>query len=569
MDPKTFGRRLEKIIMKYKSALPVMIVLLISLACQAVGTATPAPSAEPMVQALEPSPTAAPASLTGLVYGVTEGSTGDQAIWQIGQDGDPHVLIPGRTDALFSPDGRRAIYGDNFFETFSGCIWLADSVSGEVKPLECSSGPNEFGEPSIPATVLRWVPNNLDSVYAVIDQSGGGMAGYSGHLGTISLVDGSTTTLDAEHDIQSYEVEISSNGEMIAYGSGIYTPQSGYHDFDPVDYGLEEPYSLSNPSWSADGTKIAWGLLMDNGNYTYSASMGIFDLTNKTSHIIIPPFTPMPGYEGYGPAIPYGTWSPDSQWLALDMKAQNENGEYDPEKSGWWIISVDGAKQYKLDATEFDSWSPDSQWIVYISRAGTDINTLELYASRPDGSEASKLGELDDFYDSKLWSPDRRSLVFVDVNNEVQLADVNGWEVRAITSELGITDASSKIHLIDWIDPLPTSFEGLTSLPTPTPEPVFSCPNAPPTRLHVGDTARITFTDGKTTRLRSAPEAGDNGIANLPEGTEFEIIGGPVCYPRPGRSDAYVYWQVSVSPGGKTGWLAEGDLNSYYLEPWP
>lgn len=555
--------------MKYKSALPVMIVLLVSLACQAVGTASPAPSAEPMVQALEPSPTAAPASLTGLVYGVTEGSTGDQAIWQIGQDGDPHVLIPGRTDALFSPDGRRAIYGDNFFETFSGCIWLADSVSGEIKPLECSSGPNEFGEPSVPASILGWSPNDPDQIYAIVDQTGGGMGGYKGFLGTFSLPDGSKTILDREHEIHSYDVEISPDGDQAAYGSGIYTVGSGYKDFNLAEYGMTDPYTPHNPNWSPDGKKIAWGLLGEDVGFGASASLGVFDLTTKTSQLVLSPFTQKPSYESIEPAAPYAIWSPDSQWLAVNVEARTEAGEYDPEKSGWWIISVDGTNQYKLDATEFDSWSLDSQWIVYISRAETDINTLELYASHPDGSEASKLGELDDFYDTKLWSPDGRSLVFVDVKNEVQIADVNGWEIHAITSELGITDASSTIHLIDWIDPLPVSFEGLTSLPSPTPEPVFSCPNAPSTRLHVGDTARITFTDGKTTRLRSAPEAGDNGIANLPEGTEFEIVGGPVCYPRPGRSDAYVYWQVSVSSGDKTGWLAEGDLNGYYLEPWP
>ena len=83
-------------------------------------------------------------------------------------------------------------------------------------------------------------------------------------------------------------------------------------------------------------------------------------------------------------------------------------------------------------------------------------------------------------------------------------------------------------------------------------------------------TGRITFTDGTSTFLRSEPEGGNNIVDKLPEGTEFEIIGGPMCVQRPGRSDAYVYWKIVVpSRKNRSGWVAEGDANNYYLEPWP
>jgi WD40 repeat protein len=107
------------------------------------------------------------------------------------------------------------------------------------------------------------------------------------------------------------------------------------------------------------------------------------------------------------------------------------------------------------------------------------------------------------------------------------------------------------------------------AMPEPTSIPAFSCPLAPKPRVKVGDNARITFTNGQKTRLRSAPEAGDNMVAMLAEGTEFEIIDGPVCYPRPGRNDAYVYWKISVTANSQEGWLAEGDFDSYYIEPLP
>jgi len=105
--------------------------------------------------------------------------------------------------------------------------------------------------------------------------------------------------------------------------------------------------------------------------------------------------------------------------------------------------------------------------------------------------------------------------------------------------------------------------------PTPSSTSAFSCPLAPNPRVKVGDTARITFTTGQRTRLRSAPEAGDNVAAMLAEGTEFKIVEGPICYPRPDTNQAYVYWKVSLLSTSQEGWLAEGDFDSYFIEPLP
>jgi hypothetical protein len=177
---------------------------------------------------------------------------------------------------------------------------------------------------------------------------------------------------------------------------------------------------------------------------------------------------------------------------------------------------------------------------------------------------------VDDYFFAQRWSQDGRYLLFVDSGNKVQLVEAASWQARDITEQLIEDETSIVESLADWIEPIPVSFESMTSLPTPIAEPLFACPSAPTTRLHVGDTARISFTDGTSTLLRSKPEAGDNVIDKLPEGIEFEIIGGPICYSRPGRSDAYVYWEVQVpSRNNRTGWAAEGDFDAYYIEPWP
>jgi hypothetical protein len=110
----------------------------------------------------------------------------------------------------------------------------------------------------------------------------------------------------------------------------------------------------------------------------------------------------------------------------------------------------------------------------------------------------------------------------------------------------------------------------VTAAPSSTTRPADAfCPLAPAPRLKIGDTARIGFSTGEKTRLRSAPESGDNLVGVVVEGTDLKVIDGPVCYPRPGRNDAYIYWKVRVISTSKEGWMAEGDANEYYMEPWP
>ena len=87
----------------------------------------------------------------------------------------------------------------------------------------------------------------------------------------------------------------------------------------------------------------------------------------------------------------------------------------------------------------------------------------------------------------------------------------------------------------------------------------FSCPYAPPTRVEVGKTARITFMDGRPVRMRNSPSIYGLIIEKIPEGTKFQVISGPHCY-------GYVWWKIELE-NGVEGWVAEGDMDSYYIEP--
>jgi hypothetical protein len=113
-----------------------------------------------------------------------------------------------------------------------------------------------------------------------------------------------------------------------------------------------------------------------------------------------------------------------------------------------------------------------------------------------------------------------------------------------------------------------------TPLPSPTitvtATPPFECPNAPETQFEVGDTGRVTFTEGPSVRLRRDPVVeGSNIIKLLADGTKFEIIDGPECAIDPDSGAAFVFWQISISGGSLKGWVAEGDAKEYFVEPVP
>ena len=90
------------------------------------------------------------------------------------------------------------------------------------------------------------------------------------------------------------------------------------------------------------------------------------------------------------------------------------------------------------------------------------------------------------------------------------------------------------------------------------------CAGALPSRLRVGDTARVTT----SLNLRSEPGIGNNLIGANPTDALLKVIGGPVCLAHQGS--AYVWWQVQ-SLDGLTGWSAEASLTGsfYFLEPVP
>lgn len=90
-------------------------------------------------------------------------------------------------------------------------------------------------------------------------------------------------------------------------------------------------------------------------------------------------------------------------------------------------------------------------------------------------------------------------------------------------------------------------------------EPRIDCPGKLPSRVQPGVIAQTTYTDGTSTRLRSAPSTDAAIVKMVPEGAKFVVIDGPFC------DQTFSYWQIHDSEGD-IGWIAEGS-DYYFIEP--
>ncbi len=117
--------------------------------------------------------------------------------------------------------------------------------------------------------------------------------------------------------------------------------------------------------------------------------------------------------------------------------------------------------------------------------------------------------------------------------------------------------------------PTPTAASAAKEPPTPLPDAASpapdqnaSCNTSLPSRLSVGQTARVV----QRLNMRSEASITAAILQTNPIGTQVEIIGGPVCTPV-GRV-AYRWWQIRLADGAE-GWSTESQIKqaSYFLEP--
>ena len=174
------------------------------------------------------------------------------------------------------------------------------------------------------------------------------------------------------------------------------------------------------PTWSPDGEKIAF-VSMRTGNYDiYVMNADGSEETRLTTS----------GFVGEP------TWSPDGTRIAY--RRQPTGADYEI-----YVMNADGSGQTRLTHNTvedgFAEWSPDSTRIVYSSRDAA--RNYQIWVMNADGSGQTRLSTNAAHEAAPAWSPDGTKIAFAsyrDGDGEIFLMDSDGSNVTRLTSNFAL-----------------------------------------------------------------------------------------------------------------------------------
>lgn len=217
------------------------------------------------------------------------------------------------------------------------------------------------------------------------------------------------------------------------------------------------------------------------------------------------------------------------------------------------------------DSSSFGNINPEESPILEPSNSRTPIPSRtatieEAPTSQVSAVETTTARERDAAADAAATAEEAGTKA---ASTETAIDQSVAQTVAAITTR----DASAtRKAAAETIPTAPTSTKAAVASATRTPVTV-SCPGALPTRLEIGDTARVI---NYQLNVRSGPGTRYSIARRLDVGRTMEILDGPVC------DDGQLWYSIrseiirprdGSNPYQAEGWLVEESGGEYYLEP--
>jgi Tol biopolymer transport system component len=306
-----------------------------------------------------------------------------------------------------------------------GAAWLAFS------PTRHAVAPGSSGQTTAGGT--SGATTSQGSLIGKIVIAGETIVGDQG-LPQLMLMDPGTTegTVLTPSPYPQWDPAVSPDGSRIAY-RGFYGPEEGDYDLYLMNADgtgitrLTHNALAANPAWSPDGSQIAFGTSGNGGIPGQVVGRAFIDLTNADGSNLHALTDPPPGAEDSSP-----TWSPDGSRLAFVRLTDQDGYEiYAIQADGTLPTQLTSTPGFK----SYPAWSPDGRTILFQETLQGEAS--QIYSVAVDGGTLTRLTDATGNSTNPVWIDGGTRIAYVyqeESTNQIRTMNPDGSSVATVSS---------------------------------------------------------------------------------------------------------------------------------------